>query len=148
MQNPQNPYNSPPIAAPTGESPFVQQLPPGANNSGMGAQSVLPDELKGLNGGAFFLTLFWAISHSVWIGLICLVPYVGWIISFVLLFKGNEMAWQNRKWESVAQFKEVQRKWLIWGIILFVVSLILGVAAAIFSAAMVASNPGAFAPSR
>ena len=126
MQNPQNPYQ-PPISSPTGEinSPFSNpgQMPPGANNSGMGAQSVLPDELRGLNGGAFFLNWIWAIAHSTWLGLLAFVPYIGFVVPFVLLFKGNEWAWQNRKWSSVEQFKATQRIWTIWGVGLTVLAI-------------------------
>jgi len=57
----------------------------------------------------------------VWIGLLCLIPYAGWIMPFVLLFKGNEMAWKSRRFQSVAQFREVQRIWTRWGVILVVV---------------------------
>ena len=147
MQNPQNPYQ-PPIAAPTGEisSPFSNNLAPGANNSGMGAQSVLPDELKGLNGGAFFLNWIWAIAHSTWIGLLCLVPYVGLIMSFVLLFKGNEFAWQNRKWESIEQFKAVQRKWMMWGVIIFVLGIVSLLGLSMLGRSISSRNPGAFTP--
>ncbi len=148
MQNPQNPYQ-PPIAAPTGEinTPFSNAgMASGANNSGMGAQSVLPDELKGLNGGAFFLNWIWAIAHSTWIGLLAFVPYVGVVMCFVLLFKGNEWAWQNRKWESVAQFKEVQRKWLVWGLILFVVGIVAGFGSMALLGSIATTNPGAFNP--
>lgn len=147
MQNPQNPYQ-PPIAAPTGEvySSFSSNLAPGANNSGMGAQSVLPDELKGLNGGAFSLNWIWAIAHSTWIGLLCLVPYVGLIMSFVLLFKGNEFVWQNRKWESIEQFKAVQRKWMIWGAILFVLGIVSLAGLSMLGRSISSRNPGAFTP--
>ena len=77
--------------------------------------SVPPEIVCELNWGAFLLALFWSIAHNVWIGLLCLVPGVGLIMPFVLLFKGNELAWQSRQFVSVAQFREVQRKWIIAG---------------------------------
>ncbi len=87
----------------------------GVNNSGQaGAQ--LPAELAGVNIGAFFLNWIWAIAHNYWLGLLCFVPCVGFIMQFYMLFKGNEIAWQSRRWDSVAQFKEVQHKWMLWGI--------------------------------
>ena len=119
MQPPQNPYGGPPIANPSGDGPFG----PSVNNSGQpGAQ--LPPELQGVNIGAFFLNWIWAIAHNTWIGLLCLVPCVGTVMAFVLLFKGNEFAWQNRRWESVQQFKDVQRKWMMWGIALTVLGCV------------------------
>jgi hypothetical protein len=40
-----------------------------------------------------------------------------WFIGQIILeFKGNELTWQNRKGESIEQFKNVQRKWIYWGI--------------------------------
>lgn len=43
---------------------------------------------------------------------------------FYLGVKGNELAWEHRKFESVEQFKEVQRKWMYWGIGVFVASIV------------------------
>lgn len=130
MQPPQNPYNEPPLASPVGGSPFVA---PGMlqNDSGTGPTAVLPAELKGVNVGAFFLNWIWAIAHSTWIGLLCFVPYVGVVMQFVLLFKGNEYAWQNRRWDSIEHFKEVQKKWQNWGIGLLVAGVVLGALAGI-----------------
>ena len=44
------------------------------NTSGQGAAAVVPEEIKGWNWGAFFLSAIWSIAHSVWIGLLALVP--------------------------------------------------------------------------
>lgn len=112
----------------------------GLNNSGQpGAQ--LPAELAGVNFGAFFLNWIWAIAHNYWLGLLCLVPCVGFVMQFYLLFKGNELAWQSRRFDSVAQFKEVQHKWMLWGIGLTVASCVLY---GIFTAIAIAT--GATAP--
>jgi len=109
----------------------------GENNSGMGPMSILPPDLQGLNWGAFFLNIFWAISNKTYIGLLCLVPYLGWIMCIVLLIKGNEWAWQNRRFYGKEDFREVQKAWSIWGIVIFAVSFIItifsyGTLAAIF----------------
>lgn len=95
-----------------------------SNTSGQGSTAVVPAELKGWNWGAFFLSWIWSIGNSTWIGLIALVPYAGFIMAIVLGVKGNEWAWQNRRWESVEQFKATQKVWAIWGLILFMLSLI------------------------
>ncbi|MBQ7256418.1 MAG: ribonuclease G [Abditibacteriota bacterium] len=89
------------------------------NDSGEGEDAELPPQLRGLNWGAFFLGWIWGIAHNLLITLLTLIPYVGFIMNFVLLFKGNEWAWQNRRFKSVDHFKKVQRIWLIWGIIYF-----------------------------
>ena len=121
MQPPQNPYNGPPIANPGGDQPNFGNS---ANNSGQPG-AVLPPELQGVNVGAFFMNWIWAIAHNYWLGLLCFVPCVGIVMQFYLLFKGNEIAWQNRRFDSVAQFKEVQHKWMIWGIGLTIAGCVL-----------------------
>ena len=71
----------------------------------------------------------WAIGNSVWIGLLALVPYAGWIVAIVLGIKGSEWAWQQRRWQSVQQFKDTQRVWAYWG---------LGIAIAAFACVLAA----------
>jgi hypothetical protein len=83
-----------------------------------------PPKIQGWNWGAFFLGWIWAISHNTWIGLLTLVPSFGFIMNIVLGVKGNEWAWQNRQFESVEQFKAVQKAWTIWGIVYVTCSLI------------------------
>ena len=96
------------------------------NTSGLGAASVVPDEIKGWNWGAFLMNWIWAIGNRVWIGLLALV--LGIIMSVILGIKGSEWAWQNRRWESVEQFKQVQRIWAYWGLALFIAGFVLAVA--------------------
>ena len=97
------------------------------NTSGQGAASVVPDEVKGWNWGAFFLNWIWSIGNKVWIGLLSLVPYAGLIMAIILGVKGSEWAWQNRRFESIEQFKAVQRKWAYWGLAIVIVSFVIGV---------------------
>jgi len=66
------------------------------------------------------------IPHRAWIGLIlCLI--LGCIGNIYLLFQGNELAWKNRQFSSIEEFKTVQKAWLKWGLILLVLSVVLGV---------------------
>ena len=97
------------------------------NDSGQGEDSELPSELKGLNWGAFFLGWIWGIAHKTWISFLSFIPYVGFIMNFVLLFKGNEWAWQNRKFSSPEEFKEVQRKWTLLGIAFFILIIVFAI---------------------
>jgi len=121
---------------------------PGAtsgNTSGMGRASAVPPELMGWNWGAFFLNLFWGIGNNPWIALLMLVPAVNWVMPFVLGVKGSAWAWQNKRWQDIAHFRRVQRRWAIAGFILFLVWLA-GVAAAValpvwLPHAMLARNP-------
>ena len=98
---------------------------PTGNTSGQGAASVVPAEIKGWNWGAFFLNWIWSIGNQVWIGLLSLV--LGIIMAIILGVKGNEWAWQNRKWESVEQFKSVQKTWAVWGVVIFLISIFLNI---------------------
>jgi len=72
---------------------------------------VLPAELKGWNWGAFFWTWVWGIGNGTYIALLALIPFVGWVMMFVLGAKGNAWAWQNKRWDNSAHFKRVQRIW-------------------------------------
>lgn len=96
-----------------------------ANTSGQGSTAIVPDEIKGWNWAAFLMGPIWSIGHSVWIGLLGFVPWVGFIMLIVLGMKGGEWGWQNRKFESVEQFKQVQKIWVKWGIGLWILSVIL-----------------------
>ncbi|MEQ8755918.1 MAG: serine/threonine-protein kinase [Coleofasciculus sp. G1-WW12-02] len=90
------------------------------NNSGCGglfdALIPVPDEIKGWNWGAFFMPYLWPLTNKVWIGLLALVPQVGWLMAIMLGAKGNEWAWKSRKWRSIEQFKAHQRGWTIAGL--------------------------------
>jgi hypothetical protein len=37
----------------------------------------------------------------------------------VLGAKGSAWAWRNGRWDSVEHFKRVQRKWAIWGLVIW-----------------------------
>ena len=124
MQQP--PYDRPPLSTPDGEGPINPHFGDAQNTSGQPG-APLPAELQGLNIGAFCLNWIWAIAHNYWLGLLCFVPFFGVIMQFYMLFKGNEAAWQNRRFDSIAQFKEVQHKWMIWGVAIFAVSCVLSV---------------------
>lgn len=100
------------------------------NNSGM-KQKTYPDGVKGFSWGAFFLNWIWGGFNKTYIGFFALVPYIGFVMVVYLGFKGRELAWKNKRWESVEHFNRVQKKWSIWGVCLFVVPLVIGIVAAI-----------------
>jgi hypothetical protein len=93
--------------------------------------SLVPPAIKGWNWGAFLLALLWSIDHRVWIGLLCIIPYVGFVMAIVLGVKGNEWAWKSRSWSSIEQFKARQRTWAVVGIIIFIIFFILGLLASL-----------------
>lgn len=120
-------------AAPSSEA---QKTTPSAQTSLNGP---FPEELNKWNWGAFFLNWIWAIGNGTWIGLLALISPISLIVAIILGIKGNEWAWQNRKFDGVDQFKEVQKKWAVWGLVLFILSIILTIAF-ITSTAMLGFN--------
>lgn len=104
-------------------SPPPPQIPSVAN--------IIPD-IQGLNWGAFLLAPFWSVAHNVWIGLLCLIPGLGWIVSIILLIKGNDLAWQNRRFRDANHFYDVQRAWMIWGIVLAILNVLVAIAVWVF----------------
>ncbi len=101
-----------------------------ANNSGKGTSTPVLDIVsKQFNWGAFLLGWIWGLGNKCFFTLMAVpiprIPYVGLIINFGLCvwfgIKGNEWAWQNKKWESVEVFQQNQRKWAIAGIIFHIV---------------------------
>ncbi|MBL8226262.1 MAG: hypothetical protein JNM50_13135 [Chromatiales bacterium] len=95
------------------------------NTSGGGPLAAVPPEVDRWNWGAFLLGWIWGIAHNTWISLLLFVPVVNLAMPFVLGARGSRWAWRNRRWDSVAQFRAVQRRWAIAGV------LVLGVTVAI-----------------
>jgi len=104
------------------------------NTSGLGQSSSVPEEIKGWSWGAFLFNWVWGIFNQTYIALLCLVPFVGVIMVFIVGFKGREWAWRNNKWESIDHFRSVQRKWSICAIAFFGLSLLLGFVALLVTA--------------
>jgi len=96
----------------------------GQNTSGTGKLAILPPEIKGWNWGAFWLTWIWGIRNRTWIAFLDLIPYVGFVMPFILGAKGNKWAWRNQKWDSIEQFKKSQHRWAKWGLIIFLIVII------------------------
>jgi cytochrome oxidase complex assembly protein 1 len=53
------------------------------------------------------------------------VPLLGLVMPFVLGAKGSGWAWRNGRWDSVEHFKRVQRKWAIWGVVIWLAAIAL-----------------------
>jgi hypothetical protein len=105
------------------------------NTSGHGKLAMVPQEIKKWSWGAFLLNWIWGIGNSVWIALISLIPIplIGLIMMFVLGAKGNEWAWQSKKWESIERFQKTQRAWAIAGVIIFCISIAMAIMIGIIS---------------
>ncbi|HEX9775156.1 MAG TPA: hypothetical protein VGB83_06220 [Actinomycetota bacterium] len=88
--------------------------------SGQGRNSPVPPEIKRWNWGAMLLSWIWGLGNGVYVSLLALVPFLGFIMVFVLGAKGNEWAWQRGKWPDVETFRRSQRNWGIAGLLVWV----------------------------
>jgi hypothetical protein len=80
----------------------------------------IPAGINRWNWGAFLLNWIWGIGNQTYIALLALIPGFGFIWMLVLGAKGSTWAWRNGRWDSVEHFKRVQRKWAIWGAIIWI----------------------------
>ena len=105
----------------------TDEIPPtGAENtSGQGKLAVIPREIEGWSWGAFLLSWIWSVRSNTWIGLLSLVPFAGIIMPFILGVKGNEWAWQNKRWDSIEHFKITQARWLEQGSLVWIISFLM-----------------------
>lgn len=110
------------------------------NTSGQGSAALVPPEVNRWNWGAFLLNWIWGLGNSTPIALLVFVPFVGFVMIFVLGAKGSAWAWRNRKWDSVAQFKRVQRLWAIWGFVVLAAIIVFCVALIFFVFATLKSS--------
>ena len=85
----------------------------------------IPPELDRWNWGAFLLNWIWGIGNNTYIALLTLIPFVGFVMPFVLGAKGSRWAWRNGRWDGVEHFRRVQRQWAIWGAVILVVLLVI-----------------------
>ncbi|MEJ8857907.1 hypothetical protein WKW79_25285 [Variovorax robiniae] len=120
--------SSNPYAAPRADLDLV---PDGENNSGGGSQIVVPEGVKGWSWGALLFNWIWAPFNRTWIGLLALVPYIGFIVAIYLGVKGRELAWRNKRWDSLEHFNRVQKRWSFWGVLLVLGVAGIGILAAI-----------------
>jgi len=95
------------------------------NTSGQGRLAVIPREIQKWNWGAFLMTWIWGIANKTYIPLLVAIPIVGLVVPFICGAKGNEWAWKNKRWDSIEDFKRNQRRWIYWGIFLWMIVIIL-----------------------
>lgn len=105
--------------------PFCGESIQNINTSGLGFSSPVPKEVTGWNWGAFLLPVIWGPFNEVWFSLLSIIPIGSVVMPIVLGVKGNDWAWQCKKWDSIEQFKKTQHKWMIWGVISLILPVIL-----------------------
>lgn len=94
------------------------------NTSGQGSAVAPPPEIRGWNWGGFLLGWIWAVGNGafLWAVIAFFVPF----FNIALGIKGNEWAWQSKRWNSIEHFRDVQRKWMIGGLIFWGVAIVGG----------------------
>lgn len=112
------------------DAPAMRHTVVKGSGAGYGDSSIVPDEIRGLCWGGFFLPWIWGGFNGVRISFLAL-PGMGilrrllprsvllglsLLLSFFMLFKGRELAWQNRPWDSAEHFNRVQRRWTMGGL--------------------------------
>ncbi len=85
------------------------------------------EDLKGWNWGAFFLNWIWALNHKYMLGLLALVPCVGFVMAIYMGIKGNQIAWESGRFATLEEMKKCQKVWMMWGLGIFAVGCILQV---------------------
>jgi hypothetical protein len=93
----------------------------------MTATATIPSEVRGWNWGAFFLGWVWGIGNNVWKSFLLFVPIFNLVFIFILGARGSEWAWQSKSWSSVDHFRKVQKAWAVWGLVIFVASMLIPV---------------------
>jgi len=81
--------------------------------------------------GGAGIPLIWGIVNHVWGSLVILlgkIPFVGlFVVIGVVIWlgsSGHRLAWQNRRFDSLAQFRETMAVWNTWGVVLFIINMI------------------------
>ena len=112
------------------------------NTSGQGRAATVPAGIDQWNWGAFLLNWIWGLGNNTFIALLMFVPFVNLVMAFILGAKGSSWSWQNKRWDSIEQFRAAQRKWAMAGVALLVASIAAAVALSFaISASFKASEP-------
>ncbi|MHB1000454.1 MAG: tetratricopeptide repeat protein [Armatimonadota bacterium] len=77
----------------------------------------------GLNWGGLLLPVIWSMAHGAWLWAV-ISFFFGMVGSIYLLIKGNEVAFQNRQFSSMDEFRAVQKAWTVWGIVVNVAAYV------------------------
>lgn len=95
------------------------------NTSGQGKLATVPAGIERWNWGAFLLNWIWGIGNNTLIALLMFVPFVNFVMPFILGAKGSAWAWKNKRWDSVEHFQSVQRQWTKWALIVYAATAVL-----------------------
>ncbi|WP_323003751.1 cytochrome c oxidase assembly factor Coa1 family protein [Denitromonas sp.] len=111
------------------------------NTSGQGKTAMVPGQIDRWNWGAFLLNWIWGIGNKTYIAFLMFVPLVNIVMALMLGLKGSAWAWRNKRWDSVEQFRVVQRKWAYWALGLYAAMIALSVGLFFAVTALMAKSP-------
>lgn len=111
------------------------------NTSGRGRTATVPGQIDRWNWGAFLLNWIWGIGNKTYIAFLMFVPLVNIVMALMLGLKGSAWAWRNKRWDSVEQFRAVQRKWAYWALGLYAAMIALSVGLFFAVTALMAKSP-------
>ncbi|MBU0606438.1 MAG: hypothetical protein KKI08_01075 [Armatimonadetes bacterium] len=122
-----------PVVAPTYAAPAAPAYAPASdgNTSGQPGVPVPPEvEQMGWCWGGFGLNWIWGIGNRVFLAFLVFipVPLASLAVQIWLGVAGHKMAWQNRRFDSMQQYKDTMKAWNLWGLIAFIASLLLAIA--------------------
>ena len=103
------------------------------------SNSMVPNEIKKWNWGAFMYNMIWGIGNKSYITLLCLVPILNIVWPFICGAKGNEWAWKNGNYSNTREFFLVQDTWNRAGFVAFIIALIFVVIYVLFFAAIISA---------
>uniref|UniRef100_UPI004047C2DA hypothetical protein n=1 Tax=Roseivirga sp. TaxID=1964215 RepID=UPI004047C2DA len=96
-----------------------------ADNASLLNESNDTEKLSKWNWGAFFLAPIWTLANKleIWT-ILCFIPFVNIGVIFYLGYKGNRLAFEKSKIDSIDDFLLIQKGWGVWGLRLFWLGLI------------------------
>lgn len=78
---------------------------------------------NGKAGLGILLLILGFLGRTPYIGLLFAIPII--IIGIILGVKGNKIAWNNKKWNSVADFEKALKTWNLVGILFTIIIAII-----------------------
>lgn len=129
------------------------------NNSGQGKVPVVNLVSKKFNWGAYVFTCIWGAFNNVfetfYILLLWPLSYfskdnLAFSIIVIILsvvaplwfgIKGNTLAWQNKRYRSIQEFHEIQKKWAIAAAVVICLQLLALVVSALAILNFIQNNP-------
>ncbi len=118
-----------------------------------GNDPALMEHIKGWNWGAFFFNWIWLIPINIGLAIVIFFANMftcglaNLIFSIYLGIKGNELAWTNVHFRDVEEFKEIQKRWSIAGLVcvflpMIGASIFVILCAAVFFSSLVSAIQG------